>query len=128
MSEHYSPNAAVISAWFASASPSNRVGEGRREKYCNGASHLFEEVCGSTVEEEQHLVNIVSVANHIIKRVHQLDKLNRLRNSSLRTTNGQASLQVKRIGEIEVRNNKKFSRGVNGLNFCVEIDINRLQD
>ena len=54
--DHCSHNTATTLAWFAPASPSSRIGEGRRvERRRGGASHVFEEVCGSTVEDEQLL-------------------------------------------------------------------------
>ena len=53
------------------------------------------EVCGSTVEGKQLLVNIDSGINRIIiKRVYMFDQLDRMRKSTLKTTKGQASLQV----------------------------------
>ena len=71
---------------------------------------MFEEVCGSTVEEEQLLVNIDSGVNRIIiLKIHQFDQLNRLRKSALRTASGQASLQLEGIGEIRKCNDMKFS-------------------
>ena len=58
------------------------------ERCHGGASHVFAEVSGSTVEKEQRPVNIDSVANRIIiKRIRLLDQLNRLRKSALRTAN-----------------------------------------
>ena len=59
------------------------------------------EVCGSTVESEQLLVNIDSKANRIIvKRVHLFDQLDWMKKSALRTAFVQASVQVEGIGDI----------------------------
>ena len=84
--------------------------DGRRvERRYGEASHVFEEMSGSTVEEEERLVNIDSGAHRIIiKRVYLFDQLDWMRKSALRTVNGLASLQVKRIGMIGKCNDVKF--------------------
>ena len=52
--DHYSFYAATRPAWFAPASPPSRIGDIRQVKRRHGGtSHVFEEVCGSTVEEEE---------------------------------------------------------------------------
>ena len=83
---------------------------------------MFEEVCKSTFEEEQLLVNIDSGANRIIiKTIHLFDQLNRLRKSTLRTASGQPLLQAKGIGEIRKCDDVKVRPGRLGAsNFCVE--------
>ena len=63
-------------------------------------------MCGSTVEGEQLLVDIDSVANRIIvKRIHLFNQLDRGRKS---TANGKASLQVEGIGEVGKWRDVKF--------------------
>ena len=74
---------------------------GRRVERDRSSANQVYEVCGSTVEGEQLLVDIDSGANQIIiQRVHLFEQLDRGRKSALRTANGQASLQVEGVGEV----------------------------
>ena len=104
----------------------SRIGGGRRVERDQSGANQFYEVCGSTVEEEQLLVNIDSGANRIIiKWVHLFNQLDRMRKSALRTANRHASLNWR---DRKVQQREISPRGLNGSNFGLETESNRLQD